>query len=133
MVSGAIVLIFGGLFQKTGLSYVSFQSKLWRSDWIDLFDSRGLESKKCALAMWMFEVSFLWCILAGDWMKAHRWFNTVELFMLPLLLLGGVELASHLPNKEWNISSNRHDCHRLSPVFYSYYLGSLKFKSRLDL
>ena len=38
----------------------------------------------------------------GDWMKAHRWFNTVELFMLPVLLLGGIELVSYLPRKEWN-------------------------------
>lgn len=41
----------------------------------------------------------------GDWMKAHRWFNTVELFMLPVLLLGGIELTSYLPRKEWSRSS----------------------------
>ena len=30
----------------------------------------------------------------GDWMKAHRWFNIVDIFLLPVLILGLIEILN---------------------------------------
>ena len=56
--------------------------------------------------LWLCGCSSVFFVIysGGDWMKAHRWFNTVELFMLPVLLVGGIELASYLPQKKWKVT-----------------------------
>ena len=43
----------------------------------------------------------------GDWMKAHRWFHTVEIFMLPVLLIGAVQFVAQFPQKQWSVSTRQ--------------------------
>lgn len=53
--------------------------------------------------LWLLGSSSVFFVVysGGDWMKAHRWFNVVELFMLPVLLIGAVDLVKVLPTKVW--------------------------------
>jgi hypothetical protein len=59
--------------------------------------------------MWLCGCSSVFFVVysGGDWMKAHRWFHTVEVFMLPVLLIGAVELVRELPFKAWNVGVRR--------------------------
>ena len=83
--------------QELGRDSRSVNSTCGCYGWVNIIDSSRLACKKCLVALWLFECIFV-IYSGGDWMKAHRWFNTVELFMLPVLLLGrnrvGVVLAS---------------------------------------
>ena len=51
--------------------------------------------------LWLLGSSSVFFVIysGGDWMKAHRWFNVVEIFMLPMLLLGAADLISLMPRK----------------------------------
>jgi len=57
--------------------------------------------------LWLCGCSSVFFVLysGGDWMKAHRWFHTVEVFMLPVLLIGGVEFVRAIPSKVWTVGS----------------------------
>ena len=54
--------------------------------------------------MWaMGSSSVFFIVYSGDdWMKAHRWFNVVVVFMYPILAAGLIAAASHLgKGKQW--------------------------------
>ncbi len=61
------------------------------------------EGWRARSVLWLSGCSSVFFVLysGGDWMKAHRWFNTVELFMLPVLLIGAVEVVRYLPERTW--------------------------------
>ena len=42
----------------------------------------------------------------GDWMKAHRWFNIVEIFLLPIWSLGVLALLRLLPQKRFTLPNS---------------------------
>ena len=48
--------------------------------------------------LWAMGASAVFFVLysGGDWMKAHRWFNIVDIFLLPVLVLGLVEVLECL-------------------------------------
>lgn len=55
--------------------------------------------------LWLLGSSSVFFVIysGGDWMKAHRWCNTVELFLLPVLFLGVAEMAKSFSSTViWN-------------------------------
>ena len=59
--------------------------------------------------LWLCGCSSVFFVLysGGDWMKAHRWFHTVEVFMLPMLVVGAFELFKVFPSTVWTLRSRQ--------------------------
>ena len=83
------------------------QDPTFKQDWLELrawyllgyaifvgFLNLGRPGWRARSMLWVMGASAVFFVVyaGGDWMKAHRWFNVVELFLYPLLALGLLEV-----------------------------------------
>ncbi|MBM75653.1 MAG: hypothetical protein CMK59_09650 [Proteobacteria bacterium] len=75
--------------------------------------------------LWVMASSSVFFVIyaGGDWMKAHRWFNVVELFMYPFLALGMIEFLKLVSSEKQERSIPLPGF--LSPVPVRLFFGSV--------
>jgi hypothetical protein len=54
----------------------------------------------------------------GDWMKAHRWFNIVEIFLLPIWSLGVLSLLRIIPQRTLSLPNVSRSTMALSSIVF---------------
>ncbi len=65
----------------------------------------GRDGWKSRSMMWFMGSASTFFVVysGGDWMKAHRWFNIVEIFLLPIWSLGVIALLQFIPQKTFTL------------------------------
>ena len=71
----------------------------------------------------------------GDWMKAHRWLNIVEIFLLPIVALGIISVFCAIPSKSLILPTRKRHSLSVSHLFLGSILvayATIEIKNTVD-